>query len=206
MQPLNAISEEDIHRYVDQRATLHGIGWAQFEAIVDMRADRAGPRLSYLDGELELMSPSEFHEGIKKTWARLLEAWSEEANIEIEGRGSWTLKTVPKKKGGVEPDECYFVGGRGRKRVPDLVLEVVWTHGGLDRIEIYRRLGVREVWIWDDGALQILVLGRRGYEPSARSEVLPGMDFKLLMRCLSEPTQTRAVKKLRVAMRRRLDA
>src|SRR3990172_7582412 len=108
MHALPELSEENINRYVDQRTLLHQIDWEQFEALLAMRGDRAGPRLAYLDGELEFMSPSELHESLKTMWARLLEAWSEEANIELEGRGSWTLKTSPKKKGGLEPDECYF--------------------------------------------------------------------------------------------------
>jgi Uma2 family endonuclease len=205
MHALPELSEENINRYVDQRTLLHQIDWEQFEALLAMRGDRAGPRLAYLDGELEFMSPSELHESLKTMWARLLEAWSEEANIELEGRGSWTLKTSPKKKGGLEPDECYFVGGRDRKKVPDLALEVVWTHGGLDRLEIYRRLGIREVWIWEGGEIQLYVLGRLAYEQRSRSELLPSVDIGLFLRCLKEPTQAKALKRLRATLRKRLD-
>ena len=199
MRHITPPDEDEISSF-DQRTTLRGIRWEEFEAVVAMRGDQAGPRLAYLDGELEFMSPSEFHEGIKTTWARLLEAWSEEQEIELEGRGNWTLKTAPRRKAGIEPDECYFVGARGRKKVPDLALEVVWTDGGLDKLEIYRRLGVREVWLWSDGQIQVHVLGRNGYARRSTSAVLPAMDFALLLECLKEPTQTRAIKKLRAAM------
>ena len=201
------ISEADVSRYVDQRTVLRHMGWLQFQALLAARGDHAGPRLAYLDGELELMSPSESHEGLKKTFARLLEAWADDSGIELEGRGNWTLKSVPWKRAGIEPDECYFVGQRGRKKVPDLAVEVIWTRGCLDKLEIYRRLGVREVWFWDDGEIRIFVLARTGYEARAKSAILPRIDRELFRRCLKEPTQSKAVKKLRAALRvRRLDA
>ena len=201
------LSEEDVDRYVDQRTVLRGISWEQFTALVQMRGECAGPRLAYLDGDLELMSPSEFHEGLKKTFARLLEAWADLVGVELEGRGSWTLRTAPNKKGGVEPDECYFVGPRGHKKVPDIAIEVVWTHGGLDRLEIYQRLGVGEIWMWEGGEIRVFILTRRGYEPRAKSQVLPQVSLDLFRRCLKEPTQTKAVKKLKAALRqRRFDA
>ncbi len=197
----------EVNRYVDQRAFLHGIGWAELKALVAMRGDAAGPRLTYLDGELELMSPSESHEVLKTTLGRLLEAWADRAGVGIEGYGSWTLLTTPTKKGAAEPDECYFVGERAGRKVPDLAIEVVWTHGGLDKLEVYRRLGVPEVWVYDSGKLGAHVLTRRGYEAREKSHVLPRVDLRLLERCLKEPSQTKAVKKLRAALRgRRLDA
>jgi Uma2 family endonuclease len=55
-------------------------------------------------------------------------------------------------------DECYIVGPDQNKEVPDLALEVVWTSGGLDKLEIYRRLGVGEVWIWKDGRITVHAL------------------------------------------------
>ncbi len=200
-------TDEAVSRYVDQQTVLRRMGWEQFEALLAARGESAVPRLAYLDGELELMSPSEAHEGLKKTFGRLLEAWADETGVELEGRGRWTLKTSPRKKAGIEPDECYFVGERGQKKVPDLAIEVIWAHSLLDKLEIYRRLGVREVWTWEDGQVRVFVLGRSGYQSRSRSAVLPRIDLDLIRRCLEEPTQTRAVKKLRAALRsRRLDS
>ena len=204
---LSPISAADVERYVDQRTVLHGIGWDDFQARVAARGGCAGPRLACLDGELELTSPSEAHEGLKTTPRRMLEAWADLAGVEVEGRGSWTLLTTPGKKAGIEPDECYFVGERGRQKVPDLALEVVWPHGLLDELELYRRLGVGEVCLWEKGESRVLVLGRRGHEPRPKSAVLPRIDLHLLRRCLKEPTRTKALKRLRAALgTRRLNA
>src|SRR5258708_350458 len=38
------------------------------------------------------------------------------------------------------------------KAFPDFAIEVVWMTGGLDKLQICQAFGVREVWIWCDGA------------------------------------------------------
>lgn len=59
----------------DQRVVLHAMAWQDFEALLAIRGDRSGVRMYYLDGEVEIVSPTKIHEGRKKTLARLLEAW-----------------------------------------------------------------------------------------------------------------------------------
>lgn len=76
---------------IDHFVCLRGVSFREYEALLEMRGDRSVPRVTYLEGVLELMSPSRYHENDKKRFARLLEAWAEEMGIEIEGVGSWTL-------------------------------------------------------------------------------------------------------------------
>ena len=52
---------------LDQRVTLHGIGWHDYEALLAMRGESSATRVTYLEGELELLSPSFDHETRKKT-------------------------------------------------------------------------------------------------------------------------------------------
>jgi Uma2 family endonuclease len=167
-----------------------------------MRGDSSVPRVTFLRGELELMTPSRHHESDKKRFARLLEAWAEETGTELEGVGSWTLKNS-KEERGAEPDECYTVG-----RVPvddddrpDLAIEVIWTSGGIDKLEVYRKLGVREVWFYERGTLRFFMLRGDNYEAAPRSELLPGVDPELFVRCMAEPKQADAVRALRAALR-----
>ena len=54
--------------------------------------------------------------------------------------GSWTLKSK-KHKRGAEPDECYIFGKKKTNR-PDLAIEVEWSSGGIDKLDVYRKLGV----------------------------------------------------------------
>jgi Uma2 family endonuclease len=55
--------------------------------------------------------------------------------------------------------------------VPDIALEVILTHGAIDKLDVYRGLGVREVWIFEAGAFRVLTLRGDRYEVVARSEV-----------------------------------
>ena len=186
-------------RSEDQRIVLHDISWSQYETILAIRGDRAGVRITYLDGELELMSPSIDHESIKKTLARLLEAYAEERGLSLNGYGSWTVRHAPRARG-VEPDECYVLGTH-RPTSPDLALEVIWTAGGIDKLEVYRGLGVGEVWIWRDGRITVHVLSGDRYEPSEGSRLLPELDLERLASFAQDPDQTRSVRELRAWLR-----
>jgi Uma2 family endonuclease len=188
------LSEDDLTR-ADQRVTLHDVPWEQYEALLAVRGESPNPRMTYLDGTLELMSPSIDHELLKKTLARLIEAWADERDLPLRGFGSWTVRKKAKKRG-AEADECYSVGGPRRPERPDLAIEVVWTHGGIDKLEVWRGLGVREVWVWEDDRLDAYVLGKAGYERRDRSTVLPELDLALLARLalLDQPDAVRALR------------
>ena len=187
-------------RAEDQRVTLHDVSWADFEIILHIRGDRSGVRLTYLDGLLELMSPSVDHEGIKKTIARLVEAYAEEKNIPFNGFGSWTLKN-PGRARALEPDECYSLS-LGRPARPDLAVEVVWTSGGIDKLEVYRGLGVGEVWFWREGVIEVHVLVGERYERRERSIVLPELDLGELARHIDAENQTESVRRYRQTLQR----
>ncbi len=194
-------SDEDIDPMLDQRVVLHGMSWKDYEVMLAVRGDRAGVRMYYLEGELELMSPSHGHESLKTTLGRLLEAWADERGVELNGLGSWTLRSL-QSESGAEPDECYVLDAP-TKDVPDLAIEVAWTRGGLNKLAIYRGLGVPEVWILDrKHRLQVHVLGAEGYERAATSKLLPDLDLDWLVGFLSAPSQSQATRALRAAMRR----
>lgn len=186
----------------DQRVILDGIDWWQFETFLAIRGDRAGVRVIYLEGQLEIMSPSQSHEMLAKMIARLLEAYADEKGLVFEGYKSMTLRSAPKLRG-IEPDECYAVGTA--KDSPDLVVEVVWTHGGIDKLDVYRGLGVREVWIWNDDELKAYELRANGYAEVAESAVIRGLRPSFIREFLDSGMQTEAVRKLRAALRSKSD-
>jgi Uma2 family endonuclease len=200
MDALSAVlSTPTIDHDPDGIVRLHGVTWEQYETILAIRGDKSAPRIAYLEGELEFMSPSRSHEAIKKRIARLLEAWAEETGVDLQGFGSWTVKRKLRKRG-AEPDECYVVGMR-KTRAPDLAIEVVWTSGGLNKLAIYAPLGVREVWVWEDARLSVHALREGGYVGVAGSELLPALDLALLLRFVDEPNQTAAVRAYRELLR-----
>jgi Uma2 family endonuclease len=183
----------------DQRVILGGIDWWQFETFLAIRGDRAGVRVTYLEGQLEIMSPSRTHEMLKTMIARLLEAYADEKGLVFEGYGSLTMRNAPKLRG-IEPDECYAVGAA--KESPDLAVEVIWTHGGIDKLDVYRGLGVREVWIWKKEELKAYELRGGAYVEIPQSSVILGLTPSFIREFLDCETQTEAVRKLRAELRK----
>lgn len=184
----------------DQLITMR-MSWAEFESFLQIRGESVSPRIAYLDGVLELMAPSKSHEGIKKRIARLLEYWAITEGITLGAFGSTTLKQR-KGKAGAEPDECYVVNRSEMTSVPDIAIEVNWSASGLDKLELYHRLGVPEVWLWENEHLQIYRWRSSGYGKRAKSSFLPTLDVKWLEPFIREPDQGRAIESFVAELRR----
>jgi Uma2 family endonuclease len=183
----------------EQRIILHGVSGEQYVTVRDALDHVPGLRMIYLEGALEIMSPSRDHEGIKTSLARLLEIYALEKDIPLNGYGSTTFRKQARKRG-LEPDECYCIGAM--KDVPDIAIEAIVTRGGLDRLEVYRGLEVAEVWFWEDGKLSLHHLEGDRYRPVTRSRFLPALDLELLVQFVRPDEQTEAVRAYREALRR----
>jgi len=185
---------------IDQRVRLTGVTWADYQRLLDLRGERAVPRLTYLAGELELMSPSFYREESKTRLGRLIEFYSELTGVPLEGFGSWTLHNEEQERG-AEADECYVIGPlTGTPTLPDFAVEVVWTRGGIDKLEVYRGLGVPEVWVWQEGRLRFFNLGEDGYRAAVRSRFLPGLDPRVMEECMAAASQNEALAALRARL------
>lgn len=181
--------------HADQRVHLHDVPWSHYQILLAVKGEAPVPRIAYLEGELELMSPSADHEMIKSRIRQLIEAYAAHRGLDLWPVGSWTVHNAPAQRG-VEPDECYTIGDPRAKRVPDLAIEVVWTRGGIDKLDIYRGLGVGEVWFWRAGRIDAYVLRDGRYQASSASEVVPGLDLQLVAR-LATASPTEALTELR---------
>src|SRR5437868_6669015 len=108
----------------DRVTLIEKVSFDQFLAVARQRdrEGRRGLRLHYLEGSLELMATGEPHEWHKATLARCLLAWSELAGVELHSWGSPTMHKRATHRG-AQPDDCYYVGPRGHRRFPDLVIE-----------------------------------------------------------------------------------
>ncbi len=187
--------------HIDQRVFFHGVPWQDYEKLLSIRGERSGTRITYFNGEVELMTPSWDHESQKTQLARLIEAYAEERGVDLHGAGSWTIKQAAKERG-IEPDECYVVGAfETPPTIPDIAIEVVWTSGGLNKLAIYQGLEIPEVWFWENDVLNIHLLRADGYVENARSERLPGLDPALLARYMNVQNQTHAVRAFRAILR-----
>ena len=160
--------------------------------------DSPGVRMTYLEGRLEIMSPSRSHEVSKKQIARLLELYCLERDIPLYGYGSTTFRKEEEERG-LEPDECYC---RGEDRpVPDIALEIVVTAPAIDKLEVYRGLSVREIWVFRQGAFQVFTLRGARYEPLARSEVFPEVDLERIAHYAGQANQHAALRAFRDELR-----
>jgi Uma2 family endonuclease len=120
-------------------------------------------------------------------------------DVPLVAAGSWTQRRKS-KKAGLEPDQCYALGVRRPKR-PQLAVEVVWSSPGIDKLDIYARLGIPEVCFWERDRLEVHVLRRARYVRSQQSALLPELDLKLLARYVRRSDQLQAIRQYRAAVR-----
>lgn len=161
----------------DSKILLSDVTWEQYETLLSMFGDRTYLRLNYLQGILEIMTTSLEHEMIKKMIARLLELYALEKDIDLFSCGSATFKNQAKARG-LEPDESYCIGTR--KDLPDLAIEIVITSGGIDKLEIYKGLQIKEIWFWevDKKQLTFYQLHNNKYQKIDQSYFFPELDLQ----------------------------
>ena len=184
----------------EERFLMYGVPWETYVHLRDA-LDEPGLRMTYLEGTLELMSPSPEHELIKSMTGRLVELYASERDVPLYAYGSTTFRRKLKARG-LEPDECYCLGA-ALNRYPDLAIEIVISSGGIDKLAVYQGLGVREVWFWEDEAqaFRLYALRGSGYEQIDASTLMPGLDVAMLARFVTRTDQPQAVKEFRDHLR-----
>jgi Uma2 family endonuclease len=195
----------------DQCVTFRGLDWKGYLTILRLRGERRVPRMVYLDGDLLLVSPSYSHERLAERLGLLVMVVVEELDIACKMAGSTTFRRRA-KRGGVEGDKTFYLANVGRilgkDRInlrtdppPDLAIEAVCTHDATAAVEVYRRLGVPEVWVCEGTGLRVFVLQANGrYAPSESSAAFPFLKsaeiFDRVSRLVDAP-DTEWVKELR---------
>lgn len=198
-QPALTVDEAPPPPVPDSIIVLNGASWADYQRVMELRGENSVPRIAYLEGKLELMSPSHTHQAIKSMLGCLIEAWCLENGVDITPYGAWTHESKLAERG-VEPDECYVLGDNPEPERCDLAIEVVWTSGGIKKLDIYRKLKVREVWFWKNNTLSLYWLQDEKYHNLEHSRLLPGIDPELLLTFVDVRPMTRAVREYRAAL------
>jgi Uma2 family endonuclease len=189
---------------------LRDVDWAGYESLLDIRGERSTPRIVYLDGSLFLVSPSFPHEHLKVRLGWFVSVIVEELDLPCGPSGSTTFRRKS-KKGGVEGDQSYYLANeaaiRGKASIdldvdppPDLAVEVAWTRKADAAVEVYRRLGVPEIWICDGLNLEVLILDdSKQYVLADRSDALPVLASEIREWVLAPPEggETAWMKRLR---------
>jgi Uma2 family endonuclease len=183
----------------DQCVTLHDLDWKGYLTMLRLRGERPVPRMVYLDGSLQLVSPSYVHEFLKKRLGTFVLEVVVELGIHHIPAGSTTFRRR-RKRGGVEGDESFYLANAARIHgktdinlrtdpPPDLAIEAVHTHDARAAVEVYRRLGVPEVWICDGERLRVLVRQANGrYAASESSAAFPFLKAAEIFAWVTRPT------------------
>ena len=165
-----------------QRVTLNGVSWQTYTQLLAELGDQRASRLAYDQGVLEITMPSDRHETHKKLLERMVETLTEELEQPAKSFGSTTLNREDLERG-AEPDSCYYIQNvsqiEGRQvdlttdPPPDLVIEVDISSPSSRRIDIYRQLGVPEIWRYSNGTVQFHRLEGDAYVPCDPSPTFP---------------------------------
>jgi len=138
------------------------------------------------------MSPSPIHESYSSLFGRLLGALALERDIEMRGGRSTRFRREDAERG-IEPDDCYWIQNeravRGKPEIdlavdppPDLAIEIDISRSSLDRLAIYAKLRVPEVWLYNGESLRIHLLQADGiYVEAETSRCLPYGDIQIMM-------------------------
>ncbi|MFW5664543.1 MAG: Uma2 family endonuclease [Coleofasciculus sp.] len=177
------------------RVVLPNISWQTYQLLIRDFEQEPAIRLTYDRGMLEIRMPLDPHETYKKLLGRLVEAATEELDIEIRSLGSRTCDRANLARG-LEPDQCYYIQNealvRGVAQIdlnqfppPDLALDIDITSSSINRLSIYAILGVPEVWRYDGQTLTILSWQNGEYLSLDRSIALPLLNAEDLVRFLA---------------------
>ncbi|PSF38069.1 hypothetical protein C7H19_06245 [Aphanothece hegewaldii CCALA 016] len=175
---------------------LHNISWEQFENILENLGQTRSSRVAYYEGTLEIMTPLPEHEYYKQSIGITVEDIAEVLDRDYECYGSTTWKKKI-KEAGLEPDNCFYFQNAARIRgklkfdlsqdpPPDLALEIDITSKSLNRFPIYSRLGVPEIWSYDEGELKIYLLQENQYVEVENSLVFPELPIKEILVIIEE--------------------
>jgi len=147
-----------------------------------------------------------------------VEALTEELEIDIAGYGSMTFRREDLERG-LEPDDCYWIANeplvRGRLVLdlatdppPDLALEIEISRSALNRMGIYAKLRVPEVWCWDGVTLRVFLLGPDGqYTQSRTSRAFPFLPLDVFAQFLQagpDISETQQVRQFRQWVREQI--
>jgi tetratricopeptide (TPR) repeat protein/predicted HTH domain antitoxin len=163
-----ALIQEKSDEEKDVSELRHNVSWEEFENILAAMSDNRSSRVAYDRGTLEIIMPTQTHEYYKEIISFLVQELADEMGKDCEPYGStiWRRKA---KEAGAEPDNSFYIQNesliRGRLDInldqdppPDLVLEIDYTNKSLDRMPIYARLGVPEIWRYDENVLRVYQL------------------------------------------------
>jgi Uma2 family endonuclease len=157
-------------------------------------------RLAYDRGTLEIKLPSKLHELINRLLERIITTLTEELGMNVLSLGSTTFDSEAVEQG-VEPDSCFYIQNADRVNPednappkdfpPDLVVEVDITSSSRSRLNIYKSMGVPEIWRYSRQGLAILQLQQGDYVECEYSSTFALLSAEILENFLERGRQSK---------------
>lgn len=183
---------------VEERILLHNVSWETYEQLLSNYENSSSPRFAFDRGTLEIMSPSSEHEELSDLITQLVFILAEEWNFEYRSFGRTTFRRE-ELESGFEPDGCFYIQSvdriSGVKRLdltvhppPDIAIEVDVTSPSLNKLPIYARIGVPEIWRYDGQKLTIFLLQGSEYRDSDESQSISRLTSTTLSQLIVQGT------------------
>jgi Uma2 family endonuclease len=196
----------------EQRVVLPSITWEKFEQILSELPPDRQIRLTYHRGKLEMMTPVAEHDRCQRLLDSLILVLADELDRPVEAIAPVLIESRELDIA-IEPDACYYLllGGRGghggtaptTDRVeihlpadspPDLLVEVALTQTKLEKLPLYTRLAIPEVWRYITtagenvlkGKLEIYHLQGDRHTPQRHSTVFPGVSSDRILEFIEQ--------------------
>ncbi len=179
---------------------LHNVTWQTYQALLADMGEHRSARLAYNHGTLEIKMPSKLHELINRLLERIITTLTEELGMNVLSLGSTTFDSEEVERG-VEPDSCFYIQNADRVNPednappqdfpPDLVVEVDITSSSRSRLNIYKSMGVPEIWRYNRKGLTILQLHQGEYVECKYSLTFELLSVEILENFLERGKQSK---------------
>ena len=137
---------------------INGIDWDGYISLLQQLGDDRATRIAYTQETLEIRMPGQLHETINRLLAAIVVTLAEEYGYEFNGLGSMTIDRPDLGKA-IEPDSCFYIqnaqSGQGIENSisssdipPDLAVEVDIANRSDYKFDIYRSIGIPELWVY----------------------------------------------------------
>ncbi len=192
----------------EKRVVFNHLSWLSYQQILQAIGENNRAHLFYDRGTLEITMPLEEHEFYRELIGLFIRILVVELGLKIKSLGSTTLAREDLERG-AEPDNAYYIQNQAKvlgKRInltedppPDLVVEVDITHTDINKLALYARLGVPELWRFNGEIWRIYRLEKGVYQEEEFSPTFPLVPKTKLYEFLAtaQEDEVRAEKNLR---------
>ncbi len=166
----------------EKRVVFNHLSWLSYRQILQALGENNRAHLFYDRGTLEITMTLEEHEFYRELIGLFIRILVVELGLKIKSMGSTTLAREDLERG-AEPDNAYYIQNQAKvlgKRInltedppPDLVVEVDITHTDINKLELYARLGVPELWRFNGEIWRIYRLEKGVYQEGEFSPTFP---------------------------------